>query len=222
MFSRPYPRKGRRNRRRKPLRSQREALQQDLEFEEQEIWPIKDILTKVQQSSQTNLAPLKSLEGRYFRLWSTDHVKYCTAEVAPTRYIEFYDAEFQPFDNYPEGQVNGHIYAVPEIMCDIDPFVHPQNVGLETFRIDGNHSLHTFHEQFLDNHHLILQIPKELVFYRQKKDPPSKAPDVFTYYGICEAYEESRISQSIGERTRQSDVVQHLLRDHGLRASDFL
>ncbi|QGI68280.1 hypothetical protein CEK26_012239 [Fusarium fujikuroi] len=56
---------------------------------EQEIQPIEDVLTKVQQSLQTNLAPLQSLEGRYFRLWSSDHVEYCTVETAPTRYIEF-------------------------------------------------------------------------------------------------------------------------------------
>ncbi|KAF5534406.1 hypothetical protein FMEXI_11307 [Fusarium mexicanum] len=78
-------------------------------------------------------------------------------------------------------------------MCDIDPFIPPQDAGLETVRIGGNDGLHTFEAQFLDNHHLILQIPKELVFYMQETDPPSGAPDVFTYYGICEAYEERRM-----------------------------
>ena len=56
--------------------------------------------------------------------------------------------------------------------------------------MDGQHS---FDAQFLDNHHLILKIPKDLVSYRQEINPPSDAPDIFTYYGICAAYEESRI-----------------------------
>ncbi|KAF5962279.1 hypothetical protein FBULB1_14338 [Fusarium bulbicola] len=192
MSSRPNPKKGRRNKRRKPSRSQREALQQNLEFEEREIRPIKDVLTKVQQSSETNSAPLNISEGRCFKLWSTDHIKYCTAEVAPTRYIEFYDPKFYRFSDCPEGQVDGHIYAMSTDMCDIDPFVPPQDAGPENVRIGGNDGLHTFDAQFLDNHHLILQIPKELVFYRQETNPPSGAPDVFTY-GICEAYAESRM-----------------------------
>ncbi|KAF5655352.1 hypothetical protein F25303_664 [Fusarium sp. NRRL 25303] len=168
-------------------------LQQELKWEEQEIQPIEDVLTKVQQSSQTNLAPLQSLEGRYFRLWSTDHVKYCTVETAPTRYIEFYDPEFQIFNTCREGQVSGHIYAVSTDMCDIDPFTPPKNAGLKSVQIDGNDGQHSFDAQFLDNHHLILKIPKDLVSYRQEINPPSDAPDIFTYYGICAAYEESRI-----------------------------
>ncbi|KAF5707553.1 hypothetical protein FMUND_11029 [Fusarium mundagurra] len=78
-------------------------------------------------------------------------------------------------------------------MCDIDPFFPPENAGLKTVRIDGNDERHTFDAQFLDDDHLILHIPKDLVFYRQEMKPPSEAPDVFTYYGICEVYYESLI-----------------------------
>ncbi|PNP78729.1 hypothetical protein FNYG_07871 [Fusarium nygamai] len=67
-----------------------------------------------------------------------------------------------------KGQVSGHIYAVSDEMCDIDPFFPPENAGLKT-------------------------IPKDLFFYRQEMNPPSEAPDVFTYYGICEVYYESLI-----------------------------
>ncbi|KAF5694058.1 hypothetical protein FDENT_1362 [Fusarium denticulatum] len=128
-----------------------------------------------------------SLEGRCFKLWSTGHVKYCTVEAAPTKYIEFYDPKFQIINMCRRGQASGHIYAVSDDICDIDPFFPPENAGLKTVRIGGNDERHTFDAQFLDDDHLILQILKDLVFYRQEMKPPSEAPDVFTYYGICEA-----------------------------------
>ncbi|KAF5597389.1 hypothetical protein FPANT_4077 [Fusarium pseudoanthophilum] len=185
-------------------RKNQARIEQEVKWEEHEICPIKDVLTKLQQSSQTDLAPLKSLEGRYFKLWSTDHVKYCTVEVAPTQYIEFYDPKFRTCDMLPKGQVSGHIYAASDAMCYIDPFVHPQNAGLETVRIDGNNKRHTFDAQFLDDNYLILHIPKDLVFYKQKMKPPSKAPDVFTYYGVCSAYYESLI-RAKERREEQTD-----------------
>ncbi|KAH7151165.1 hypothetical protein DER46DRAFT_703560 [Fusarium sp. MPI-SDFR-AT-0072] len=158
--------------------SEKAMLQQDLkEEEESEIRPIKKALTKAQQSPQTNSAPLKSVEGRCFRLWSTDHDPNFRAAFNPNR----------------RGKVDGHIYAVSTDMCDIDPFVPPKNASLKTVRFDGNGGRHTFDVQFFDEHHLIVKIPKDLVSYRQEISPPSEAPHVFNYYGICEDYEESRI-----------------------------
>ncbi|KAF5534640.1 hypothetical protein FNAPI_12298 [Fusarium napiforme] len=187
-------RKSRYRKRQQDKRRKNQArLQEELKWEEEEIRPIKDVLTKLQQSSQTDLAPLKSIEARNFKLWSTDHVKYCTVEAAPTKYIEFYHPKFRLFHMCPEGQVCGHIYAVSDDMCDIDPFVLPKNAGLKTIQIDGNDERHTFDAQFLDDNHLILHIPKDLVFYRQEMKPPPEAPDVFTYYGVCSDYYESLI-----------------------------
>lgn len=200
-----YAMKEQRNERKKQLRDRRTGqgsnqsddewseetqVQKELEIEEEEIRPIKEALTKAQQSPEENSAPLKKLAGRLFRLWSTDHVKYCTFETAPRRYIEFYDPkEFRGFKTYPDGKIDGHIYMVADDMCEIDIFTPPKNSSLDFVRLDGNRGRHYFELQFFDNHHLTLKMPKDLVFYRQAISPPSEAPEVFTYYGICEKYE---------------------------------
>ncbi|KAF5571408.1 hypothetical protein FPHYL_444 [Fusarium phyllophilum] len=41
--------------------SEEAEIQKDLEFEEKHIGPVKEALTKAQQSSQPNFAPLKKL-----------------------------------------------------------------------------------------------------------------------------------------------------------------
>ncbi|KAF4943689.1 hypothetical protein FGADI_13239 [Fusarium gaditjirri] len=185
-------------------------LQKELEWEKKEIRPIKEAFTRAQQSSQRNSAPLKKLGGRMFKLWSTDHVKHCTAEVAPTQYIEFYDPEeFRGFNSTPDGTTDGHIYMVSTDVCEIDPFTPPRNPSLRTVRLDGNRGRHTFDVQFFDNHHLILKMPKDLVFYKQAISPPPEAPDVFTYYGICEdystkLYREKKRREARGEQRRSA------------------
>ncbi|KAG5790675.1 hypothetical protein H9Q69_010266 [Fusarium xylarioides] len=199
-----YTMKEERNERKKELRKRRNGqgsnqddnewseeaeIQKDLEWEEKHIAPIKEALTKAQQSSQPNYAPLKKLGPRHFKLWSTDHVKYCTFESAPITYIEFYD----PRDFPALGdKINGHIYMVSYNMCSIDPFTPPRSPSLKTVPLTGNRGRHSFEVQFFDDHHLILKMPKELVFYKQAISPPPEAPDVFTYYGECEAYSTKR------------------------------
>ncbi|PNP78730.1 hypothetical protein FNYG_07872 [Fusarium nygamai] len=92
-----------------------QALQDDIKYEEREIQKVKAALAKTENSSKKKSGPLKSLDYRLFRLFSTDHIQYCSHTHCPTTYIEFYASEgsSRSLDDSgrrePDQPVEGHV-----------------------------------------------------------------------------------------------------------------
>ncbi|KAF9769174.1 hypothetical protein IL306_013437 [Fusarium sp. DS 682] len=177
-------------------------IQKDIELEAREVQKVKEALTKANNSSQKQSSPLKSLDGRVFKLSSTDHVKHCYYESGLTKYIEFYRPDES---DRQSGTIEGHVYMVTDYICDLDEFVPPKNPSTKFHQLKVNKGSQTLDVQFFDDHFLILKIPRDLLFWRQSITAPKEAPKTFTYYGIDEDYmEESMRRREKAERRRSA------------------
>ncbi|KAF5534405.1 hypothetical protein FMEXI_11306 [Fusarium mexicanum] len=168
-----------------------EALQGDIKNEEREIQKVKDALAKTEKTSKMKSGPLKSLEDRLFRLFSTDHVQYCCYATCPTTYVEFYapeDSSPSPDDSGRRDPVEGHVYLISEDVCNIDPFVRPKYPSTKFHQLKVNRGRRTVEVQFFHDHFLVLRMPRDIVFSHQGIHPPMDAPQFFTYYGIDKDY----------------------------------
>ncbi|KAG5747423.1 hypothetical protein H9Q69_010267 [Fusarium xylarioides] len=169
-----------------------EARQADIKNEEHEIQKVKAALAKTEKSPKNKSGPLKSLEDRLFRLFSTDHMQYCYHTHCPATYIEFYapeDASPSPDDSGRRDPVEGHVYLIFGDACNIDPFVRPKYPSTKFHQLKVDRGRRTVDVQFFHEHFLVLRMHRDIVFSHQGIQPPMDAPEIFTYYGYDEDYE---------------------------------
>ncbi|RSL95719.1 hypothetical protein CDV31_013777 [Fusarium ambrosium] len=131
-----------------------------------------------------------TLRGKRFWLGSLDHWQYA--------YIGFtvqFMTKFVDFDDYldvdgwpmrpPPGQqleLRGHVGMHEKSACYFSGLDPPARPGLKDFVFQsGEHSL-SF--QFIDNHHLIMKLPREVVFGCHPRKMPPNTPSILTFYGI--------------------------------------
>ncbi|CVL01356.1 uncharacterized protein FPRN_11643 [Fusarium proliferatum] len=167
-----------------------EAAQKEIMSEEREIQKVKAALAEKEKSKKKS-GILKSLEGRVFRLFSTDHVKYCYYADCLTRYIEFYapeDSSPSPDDSGRREPVEGHVYLIFRDACNVDSFVRPKYPSTKFHQLKVNRGRRTVDIQFFHDDFLVLKMHRDIVFSHQGIQPPMDAPQVFTYYGIDEEY----------------------------------
>ncbi|KAM0543970.1 hypothetical protein ACHAPJ_012065 [Fusarium lateritium] len=208
-----YQFKEERKERKRELRDQRknhkDNLGEDLEFETRYENEVKEVLANLKATTKKKPSPLKRLGGRLFKIWSVEHVKYCPAEIAPTRYIDFWSDDEWDSDKIdkPERKQNkftGHIYMMSDSIGHFNKFTPPKLPSTKTYKLEVRNS--TVDVQFIDDNYLILKIPRELVFTNVRTRIPPEAPRVFTYYGVCERHmvEQDKRRQEKKERRRSA------------------
>ncbi|KAF5534639.1 hypothetical protein FNAPI_12297 [Fusarium napiforme] len=171
-----------------------EGLRAEIKTEEREIQKVKDALAKAENSSKKKSGPLKSLDCRLFRLFSTDHIQYCYHSHCPTTYIEFYDPKrlYRPMEDQRRSgrgePVEGHVYLIHDDACTVDPFVRPKYPSTKFHQLKVDRGRRTVDVQFFHEHFLVLRMHRDIVFSHQCIQPPLDVPEIFTYYGYDEAY----------------------------------
>ncbi|RSL53172.1 hypothetical protein CEP54_010569 [Fusarium duplospermum] len=138
-----------------------------------------------------------NLRGKRFWLGSLDHWQYA--------YLGFtvqFMTKYVDFDDYPEVYYDGwSMHPPPAQMAELEGQVGmheksacyfggsepPARPGLKDYVFQsGEHSL-TF--QFIDNHHLIMKLPREIVFGCHPRKMPPNTPEILTFYGIEDGWE---------------------------------
>ncbi|KAF4337967.1 hypothetical protein FBEOM_8129 [Fusarium beomiforme] len=159
-------------------------IQQDIDLEAREVQKVKDALNRANKFPKKQSPQLKSPVNR---LSSTDYLKQCYYEPCRRLYIEFYHSDriTNPGRKSP---IEGHVYLVLGDVCDLDEFISPKDPSTRFHGLKFNGGDQTLDAQFVDNHHLILKIHRDLVFSNEPIKAPPEAPEVFTYYGIDESY----------------------------------
>ncbi|KAL6813178.1 hypothetical protein GGI42DRAFT_165734 [Trichoderma sp. SZMC 28013] len=142
-------------------------------------------------------SPLHSIAGKYFRLYSLDHFEYRYDPVIyPSKYVEFYyiekgdntRANKQPPTK--ETKIQGHLYLNVDCGCDFASFSPPTQAGLEKYSLKDFEGKFAPIFQFISNDHLIVTVPRDLVFMDVPGDP--LAPDMFTFYGVRYDHKEKK------------------------------
>lgn len=167
-----------------------EAAQEEIKSEEREIQKVQAALAETEKSKKKS-GILKSLEGRLFRLFSTDHVKYCYYADCLTTYIEFYASKDSSPSTDNSGRreaVEGHVYLIFGDACNVDSFVRPKYPSTKFHQLKVNRGRRTVDIQFFHDDFLVLKMHRDIVFSHQGIQPPMDAPQVFTYYGIDEQH----------------------------------
>lgn len=162
--------------------------QWELEFERD----VKKVLDEVRQRPERG--ERLNLRNRHFTLGSVDQFQHAYLGNTPqsmSKYVTFYDYREILYHGAPDswrpppGQepgVEGHVYMYEDTVSYFRGPVPPERTGLEKFTCeDGQHKL-TF--QFLDNSHLIMEMPRELVYAEYPRKMPPDAPETFVFYGI--------------------------------------
>ncbi|KAF4337968.1 hypothetical protein FBEOM_8130 [Fusarium beomiforme] len=170
------------------------TTKEDLELEMRYVKEVKHALVRAQsaEKTQTKPAPLRLGILRTFKLWSIDHVKHCPYEIAPVKYIEFYNEDPDPL-RFTEKQlltmiddVTAHVYILSEDVCRMKMFTPPKHLSTKTHELRTNRG--PVYIQFFDNNYLTLKMSREMVFSNLGGPIPKDAPPFFAYYGICERY----------------------------------
>ncbi|KAJ4122987.1 hypothetical protein NW768_009979 [Fusarium equiseti] len=195
--------------RQKVLKEQQEQEKKELEFELSYIEPIQEAIDKAQKRKKP--APLKHLSGKEFTLWSTDHVKHCPEEIAPTRYITFYsDDEWDDAKrDHPERKskrLAGHIYILGSTVLDLGYFIPPKYPSTKTYPLPTPDENAKVEVQFIDDNHLTPKINPDPIFKKYGAPVPSDAPSMLFYYGEARiwAYEQRlRKQKESGEEKRE-------------------
>ncbi|KAK4074502.1 uncharacterized protein Triagg1_5098 [Trichoderma aggressivum f. europaeum] len=150
-------------------------------------------------------SPLDSISGKHFNLYSLDHFDHrYDSLVYPTKYVEFYYIEEgddtvtvkQPPTR--ETKSEGHLYLDSACGCDFDLFSPPKQAGLEKYSLKDIDGKFAPIFQFISNDHLIVTVPRDIVFM-DVPGPPS-APDTFTFYGVRHDYPEEK-------RRREEEII---------------
>ena len=169
---------------RKKVVEQKQARHRDeLEYETRQMNRVQEAIDKAEK--QKKPPPLQRLGGRELRLFSTDHVKHCPEEVAPTRYIEFYSDDEWDNPYIKSNELSGHIYILGNTVFDLGYFTQPKYPGTKTYSLPNPYGYSKVEVQFIDNNHLTLKISPKPVFSKYGAPVPSDAPDVLLYYGKC-------------------------------------
>ncbi|KAF4974011.1 hypothetical protein FZEAL_9031 [Fusarium zealandicum] len=209
-----YHMKQERKQRKRELRDQRkhanETLNKDLEYERGYENEVKEVLAKVQASTKKKPAPLSRIGGRVFKIWSTDHVKYCPRDDAPTMYVEFYakgehDPDKQDAPERKPKQIRGHMYMHSEVICYLDRFIPPKLPSAKVYQLAAEGGKWKLDVQFIDDNYMTFKVSRELIATEVPVLP--EAPPFLTYYGICEdhmAREEKRTRQEQEEQRRSA------------------
>ncbi|KAF5597388.1 hypothetical protein FPANT_4076 [Fusarium pseudoanthophilum] len=172
-----------------------EGLQTDIKNAEGDIQKVKAALAKAENSFKNKSGPLKSLEDRLFRLFSTDHIRYCSHTHCPRTYIEFYapESSFRGWEDSGRSDrrepVEGHVYLIHGDACNVDPFVRPKYPSTKFHQLKVYRGRRIIDVQFFHEHFLVLRMHRDIVFSHQGIQPPMDAPEIFTYYGYDEDYE---------------------------------
>ncbi|PNP58881.1 hypothetical protein THARTR1_01129 [Trichoderma harzianum] len=196
------------------LKDEREERKQQLrdmeaeEKEEKERWRKSESLKEEQvRAAYKSLqqaeikghlpSPLHSIAGKHFRLYSLDHFDHRYDPVYyPSKYVEFYYIEEGDdtctFKQPPtkETKIQGHLYLNVDCGCDFALFSPPKQAGLEKYSLKDADGKFAPIFQFISNDHLIVTVPRDIVFMDVPGHPP--APDVFTFYGVRYDYKEEK------------------------------
>lgn len=175
------------------------TMREDTEKVEKEMErDVRQVLHKVKH--QRGARKKLFLRGRVFNLGSLDHFQHAYLGHTPSfmsKYVEFYhypevrsgdepDSYRPPPDQEP-GLV-GHVHMHSNTASAFRGPAPPPRCGLGEFKVGSGHGEHRLVFQFLDNHHLIMKMPRELVFACHPRKMPASAPKTFVFYGIEEGW----------------------------------
>ncbi|KAL6825808.1 hypothetical protein J3E69DRAFT_380914 [Trichoderma sp. SZMC 28015] len=189
-------------------REEKERVRKAESIKEEEV---KAAYKSVQQAESKGqpLPPLDSIARKNFRLYSVDHVDHRYDSIYPSKYVEFYYFEegtckaIQPPSR--ETKIQGHLYLNVESGCDFDDFSPPKQAGLKKYSLKDITGKFAPTFQFLSNDHLIVTVPRDIVFKDVPGHPKDLAPETFTFYGIRYDFkEEKRQREEKRKRKRSS------------------
>ncbi|KAJ4315866.1 hypothetical protein N0V84_008135 [Fusarium piperis] len=155
---------------------------------------VKEVLHKVRR--QRGARKKLFLRGRVFLLGSLDHFQHAYLGITPafmSKYVEFYDYPEVMYEDAPESyrpppgeepEIVGHVHMHEELASQFRGPAPPARCGLGEFTVEDLDSEHDLVFQFLDNHHLIMKMPRELVFASHPREMPASAPKTFVFYGV--------------------------------------
>lgn len=145
-----------------------------------------------------------TLRGKMFQLGSPDHWQYA--------YLGFtvqFMSKYVYFEDYPDvrqdggpgrpppGQrpeLRGYINMHESAACYFNGPAPPRRPGLKNFVVRHGNGENRITFQFLDNHHLIMKVPREVVFGCHPRKMPPNTPKILIFYGIEDGWEGRKSS----------------------------
>lgn len=177
-------------------RTERERLREFEGIKEKEVQAAYKSLQQAEIRGDLP-CPLDSIAGKTFCLYSLDHFDYRHNPVYyPSKNANFYYIEegdptctFKQPPN-DETKIQGQLYLNVDCGCDFALFYPPKQAGLKNYSLKDTDGKFEPIFQFISNDHLIVTVPRDIVFMDTPVDP--RAPDMFTFHGVRYDYKEEK------------------------------
>ncbi|KAI8716355.1 hypothetical protein NCS52_00928800 [Fusarium sp. LHS14.1] len=133
------------------------------------------------------------LRRKTFALGSPDHCQYAylghTVQFM-SKYVEFDDYPAEGSSSRPppgqRPELRGHVFMNSTTACFFSGPAPPARPGLKEFVVRCHSGENKLTFQFIDKQHLIMKVPREVVFGCHPRKMPPNTPRILTFYGVEE------------------------------------
>ncbi|KAL0941985.1 uncharacterized protein CTRU02_204748 [Colletotrichum truncatum] len=155
---------------------------------------------------------LEPLDGKTFRLYSTDHVEHFWDTIYAPKHVNFHhvDEDFLdashlsgppwPWEQeavYTNGKrtVQGQIYLDSGTGCEFPEFRSPSRPSRRKRVMESHDGKHKIVFKFISNEYLTVKLSRDLVFEDHHEPVPESAPKFFKFSGILLNWKKERVER---------------------------
>ncbi|KAK2047280.1 hypothetical protein LZ31DRAFT_551586 [Colletotrichum somersetense] len=173
------------------LRSAAKEKQKAIEHDRckaEEVRAAYEALKKAKREGET--LHMGSLAGKWFELYSADHIEYIWPGTRLSRFVLFSlphaDSPMILQQAFKNGRraVEGQIYLDGNAGCEFSLFRPPTRPRRRKHVLDCHCGKHELVFRFISDDHLILKVGRDMVFEGYEGPVPESAPEVFEFVGI--------------------------------------